>query len=142
MALVRIPHNGLWFRLSPAGRELWVSRGIRNRECPFLPLESRLFLPFTLYIPTFIRIFTRESYNPLQTSCSELTIRYYPSGNFVPQVIICNQMANRGLMYKSSVQPNTRKRPPETPNPRSQRLTQRRNSCTSVLLYALAPWKK
>lgn len=76
MALVRIPHNGLWFRLSPAGRELPVSRGIRNREWPFLPPESRLFLPFTLYMPTFIRIFTREklqsvtnfllgTYNPL-----------------------------------------------------------------------------
>lgn len=57
-----------------------------------------------------------KSYNLLQNSCSELTIRCVTSGNFVPQVTICNQMANRGIVHQPSVQPNIRKKPPETPN--------------------------
>lgn len=116
MALVRIPHNGLWFRLSPAGRELPVSRGIRNREWPFLPPESRLFLPSPSICHHLSEFLLGKSYNPLQTSCSELTIRYYPSGNFVPQVTIRNQMANRGIVHQPSLHSVTRKIPPETPN--------------------------
>ena len=102
--------------------------GIGNAH--FYPLNPDFSSPPPSICQHLLEFLLGKSYNPLQTSCSELTIRYYPSGNFVPQVTIRNQMASRGIMYKSSVQPNIRNRPPETPNPRNQRLTRRRNSCT------------
>ena len=75
--------------------------GIGNAH--FYPLNPDFSSPSPSIYQHLSEFLLGKSYNLLQTSCSELTIRCVTSGNFVPQVTICNQIVTSRTSGTSSL---------------------------------------